>query len=144
VPKAAWHCFPIAPNAQCKMGCCVGNGETDKMTIFVKLKTSYTSLASKFLCDSFAMKHCLVTKVQKQQKVTPMFHKRVFNKSDHPLTIFKTDNQTNLLGKKVRLSDHFWASNRTFEDLGLGYKGVMRDSINYNQYDRQYIKCCTD
>jgi hypothetical protein len=54
-----------------------------------------------------------------------MFHKRIFNKSDHHLTIFETDNQTNLSGKKIRLSNHFWMSYRTFEDLGLGYKRVM-------------------
>ena len=43
-----------------------------------------------------------------------MFHKRVFNKSDHLMMISKRDKQTKLFVKKVRLYTQNWMSMLTF------------------------------
>jgi len=69
-------------------------------------------------CDIY--RNYLVTKVQKQQKFTPMFHKRAFNKSDHHLMISETDKQTHLFGKKVRLYNQIWMSKRTLWVVEVG------------------------
>ncbi len=59
-------------------------------------------------------------------------NKRAYNKSDHHLAIFKADNQTNLFVKKVRLSSHFWMSNRTFMVIEVGYKRFVANTEQPN------------
>ncbi|HNY59138.1 MAG TPA: hypothetical protein PK692_01925 [Bacteroidales bacterium] len=49
-----------------------------------------------------------------------MYYKKALSKSDFPLISFETDNLTNLLSKKVRLSNHNWSINRTFNTKEVG------------------------